>query len=112
MRTDPQEILRAAEDPHALEQLIVQYRPFILREAGIACRRFLTEEDDEWSVALNAFSQAVADYTADKGGFPAFARLVIRGGLSTTTGARKSFRRKSPPPMPFLTPTPMPNRIP
>ncbi len=105
-RTDPQEILQAAKDPKALEQLIVQYRPFILREAGIACRRYLTEEDDEWSIALNAFSQAVADYTPDKGGFPAFARLIIRRRLIDYYRSQKKFQAEIPASHAFSDPDP------
>ncbi len=105
-RTDPQEILQAAKDPKALEQLIVQYRPFILREAGIACRRYLTEEDDEWSIALNAFSQAVADYTPDKGGFPAFARLIIRRRLIDYYRSQKKFQAEIPASHTFSDPDP------
>ncbi len=96
MRTDAEQVLHAAEDAGALARLIEQYRPFILREAGIACRRYLTEEDDEWSIALAAFSQAVTEYTPDKGGFPAFARLVIRRRLIDYYRSQKKFEAEIP----------------
>ena len=96
MRTDTEQVLRAAKDTGALARLIEQYRPFILREAGIACRRYLTEEDDEWSIALAAFSQAVTEYTPDKGGFPAFARLVIRRRLIDYYRSQNKFEAEIP----------------
>ncbi|MGI5857275.1 MAG: sigma factor [Candidatus Merdivicinus sp.] len=106
MRTDTEQVLRAAKDTGALARLIEQYRPFILREAGIACRRYLTEEDDEWSIALAAFSQAVTEYTPDKGGFPAFARLVIRRRLIDYYRSQKKFEAEIPASHAFSEPEP------
>lgn len=106
MRTDTEQVLHAAKDTGALARLIEQYRPFILREAGISCRRYLTEEDDEWSIALAAFSQAVTEYTPDKGGFPAFARLVIRRRLIDYYRSQKKFEAEIPASHAFLEPEP------
>ncbi len=106
MRTDTEQVLHAAKDTGALARLIEQYRPFILREAGISCRRYLTEEDDEWSIALAAFSQAVTEYTPDKGGFPAFARLVIRRRLIDYYRSQKKFEAEIPASHAFSEPEP------
>ena len=65
MGADAQKIQNAARDPEALARLVEEYRPFILREASVAARRYLTDSDDEWSVALGAFSQAVEQYAPE-----------------------------------------------
>ena len=54
--------LRAVEDRQAREELIRGHEALILRTASVACRRFVTRSDDEWSIALWAFSRAVDDY--------------------------------------------------
>lgn len=73
--------IRAAGDPVYLEDFIQQNESFILRCASAAVHRFITKSDDEWSVALLAFSQAVREYSREKGGFPGFARIVIQRRL-------------------------------
>ena len=50
---------------------------FIKKCAAKSCRRFVREEDDEWSVALVAFYEAVRTYDEGKGRFSSFAQLVI-----------------------------------
>ena len=106
MHTTADEIRCAAENPDALSTLIGQYHSFILREAGIACRRYLTEEDDEWSIALQAFSEAVADYSPEKGGFPSFARLIIRRRLIDYYRSQKKFEAEIPASHAFSDPEP------
>lgn len=70
--------VQAAEGECALNELISQQESFILRCAASEARRYVTKSDDEWSVALTAFSQAVRDYDPAKGAFLPFAALVIR----------------------------------
>ena len=96
MGADAQKIQNAARDPEALARLVEEYRPFILREASVATRRYLTDSDDEWSVALGAFSQAVEQYAPEKGGFPAFARLMIRRRLVDYYRSQKKFQAEIP----------------
>lgn len=59
--------------------LIVQYRPFIVKTASKFSRRFIDpERDDEFSVALAAFDEAINRYSPDAGGrFIGFAETVI-----------------------------------
>jgi RNA polymerase sigma factor len=54
---------------------------FILRCASKTCKRFITESDDEYEVALVAFCEAVRAFDAGTGGFRGFAALVIRRRL-------------------------------
>ncbi|MEW5785890.1 MAG: RNA polymerase subunit sigma [Bacillota bacterium] len=70
-------------DKQARESLIAQCRPFILQEAQRVCRRFLEwGRDDELSIALIAFNEAIDAYCASKGAsFEQLARLVIKRRL-------------------------------
>lgn len=65
----------------ALTQLVYENNGFILRCASKTCKRFITESDDEYEVALVAFCEAVRTYDAGIGGFNGFAALVIRRRL-------------------------------
>ena len=73
--------LRAAEDERAREELILRQEKNILRIASRAKHRFVTKSDDEWSIALYAFSRAIDTYQADKGAFLPYAETLIRRSL-------------------------------
>jgi len=73
--------VQAASDTILMDDFVRQNESFILRCASFTVHRFITKSDDEWSVALLAFSQAVRDYSMDKGGFIGFSKLVIRRKL-------------------------------
>ena len=71
----------ARTNKNALNELVRENNSFILRCASKTCRRFITESDDEYEVALVAFCEAVRAFNADAGGFMGFAALVIRRRL-------------------------------
>lgn len=73
-----QDVLLAKENDNALADLVEANRSFILRCASETVHRYVTDSDDEWSVALMAFSEAVRDYEGEKGSFRGFAALVIK----------------------------------
>ena len=75
------EALAAKTDEQRLNNLIESSREFILGCASKATRRYITESDDEWSVAVLAFSEAVKSYDEEKGGFRGFAAVVIKRRL-------------------------------
>ncbi len=69
-------------DTSEREALIRDYTPFILKTASTATRRFLVVgQDDEVSVALMAFDEALMAYSSPRPGFVAFAATVIRRRL-------------------------------
>ena len=49
----------ALSSEEELEGFIKDSRNFILKQASAAAGRFITDSDDEWSVALMAFSEAL-----------------------------------------------------
>lgn len=71
----------AIADERQMEELVHQNEQFILKCAVAASKRFVTKSDDEWSIALTAFCQAVKSYQSEKGAFLSFADLVIRRRL-------------------------------
>jgi RNA polymerase sigma factor len=73
--------IRAAQDDQAMNDFLHENESFIMRCAFFAVHRFISKSDDEWSIALLAFSQAVKEYSDDKGNFKQFAKLVIRRRL-------------------------------
>lgn len=75
-------ILQSQQDENALAALVAQQERFILRTAAVTCRRFVTKQDDEWSIALEGFVQAVKSYRPERGGFCGFARVVMARRLT------------------------------
>lgn len=82
MRELDYSITRAKQDKVYCESLIAEFEPYILRTASKAAKRFITKSDDEWSVSLSAFHEAIQSYSFDKGVFMPFAEMVIRRRLS------------------------------
>ncbi|GAB6458317.1 RNA polymerase sigma factor SigI [Bacillus luti] len=61
------------------DAFIVQYQPFIRESISSVCRRYITEQDDEYSIGLFAFKEAIEQYSYKKGNsFLAFAELLIK----------------------------------
>lgn len=81
---DPAQVLelqkRAVDGEEAArEELIVRHRHFIVWAAGQACHRPVDpQHDDEWSIALSAFNEAIDSYRGERGAsFLSHARQVI-----------------------------------
>lgn len=72
-------VLQIQKDPEKIDALICEYKPFILAAAQkYTCKSRVTEQDDEYSVALIAFAEAVRSYREDKGRFLPFAKSLIK----------------------------------
>ncbi len=69
------------ENQRDLEDFIKLNEAFILKSASRASRHFVSKSDDEWSVALTAFSEAIEKYDPIKGSFLTFAGMIIRSRL-------------------------------
>lgn len=66
-------------DLHLQNELIEQYKPFVAKTVSSVCKRYISETDDEFSIGLIAFNDAIEKYTTDKGSsLLAFAELVIK----------------------------------
>ena len=73
--------LQAGTDEAVLEAFIQENKGFILSVASRTMKRYVTDSDDEWSVALIAFDEAVRSYEESKGDFKIFAAMVIKRRL-------------------------------
>lgn len=66
-------------DEEALEKLLHSYSPFMKKTAAQVCKRFIDDHDDEFSVALSAFHEAINGFDKEKNAsFLTFAHMVIR----------------------------------
>jgi RNA polymerase sigma factor len=71
-----------AGDADARDTLLRDFMPFVLRVASQQTGRYLrTGVDEEISVALMAFNQAIDGYQEGRGSFAGFAETVIRRRL-------------------------------
>lgn len=77
-------------------------RRFILKCACVTCRRLITESDDEWSIALVAFYEAVKKYDESKGRFVAFAKMVIANRLKDFFDSQSKIRLNEKSASPFV----------
>ena len=90
------EIIRAVyaakENNSAADDLIRRYIPFIRAESSKFLGRFCTDNDDEYSIAMIAFHEAILGYSRERGAFLKYAALTIRSRL--TDYARKEQRHQ------------------
>lgn len=83
-KNDAETLLRRAQqgDQQARNQLIEDYTPFVLKVASQKAGRYLRPGiDEEISVALMAFNEAITAYNGEKGRFLAFSQTVIQRRL-------------------------------
>jgi RNA polymerase sigma factor len=81
MEITDSEVVRIREDKDQLNRFIEQHKSFVIHSANKTLNRFITESDDEFSIALIAFSEAVDTYDEEKGHFHPFASMLIRRRL-------------------------------
>ena len=73
-----------------LDQLINQHMAFLIRTVSNFTGKYVSiENDDEFSIALIAFTEAVKKYDEDRGNFLGFAKLVIESRLKTYLGKKR-----------------------
>lgn len=86
-------------DEELRNQFITDYQPFISKVVSNVCKRYIDPSiDDEFSIGLMAFDEALQKYTENKGSsFLSFADLVIRRRVIDFV--RKEARQS----MPYLT---------
>ena len=75
-------VLDAKNNEMSFEELVRENKRWILALASRTCGRFITESDDEWSIALMAFDEVVGSFDGEKGSFRSIASVVIRRRLT------------------------------
>jgi len=91
-----EKVVLAAKDEKILASLIEEYQNFILSTASKVTGKYITKSEDEWSISLSAFSQAVQDYSSDKGNFLSFAGLIIKRRLIDYLRSQAKHRNEAP----------------
>lgn len=86
--------IAAKNDETALNQFVAENKDFILRCASRTCKRFITESDDEFEVAMVAFWEAVRQYNGEAGSFSSFAAMVIRRRLMDSFDSKSRHSRE------------------
>ncbi|MFZ3589582.1 RNA polymerase sigma factor SigI [Bacillus sp. DJP31] len=66
-------------DSYLREELIDQYKPFIAKAVSQVCKRYISDQDDEFSIGLIAFNESIEKYSTEKGSsLLSFAELIIK----------------------------------
>ncbi|MCP8615317.1 RNA polymerase sigma-I factor [Salirhabdus salicampi] len=67
-------------DQKMLHHLLDKYQPFIAKNVSEVCKKYIDPtKDDEFSIGLIAFHEAINAYNTDKGSsFLSFAKLVVK----------------------------------
>ena len=77
-----QQVYDAKEDMQAADQLIAAYMPFIRAETAKFLQRPPIEgQDDELSIAMIAFHEAICGYSRSRGAFLKYAAMLIKSRL-------------------------------
>ncbi len=76
-----EEIIKIQSDSSLRDSFIQKYTNFILSSARKTAGKYVDKSDDEFSVALAAFNEAITRYEAEKGDFFAFAARVIHSRI-------------------------------
>jgi RNA polymerase sigma factor len=62
-----------------LNETIDAYKPFIAKTVSSVCKRFIHESDDEFSIGLIAFHEAIQKYSPERGSsLISFAEVMIK----------------------------------
>lgn len=74
-------VYAAKEDLQKADNLIRKYVPFIKAEASKCISRLCTDQDDEFSIAMIAFHEAILGYERERGAFLSYAAMLIRSRI-------------------------------
>lgn len=74
-------IREAKKSMSSAEDLIRDYIPFIKSQGLKASNKSLTESDDEYSIGMIAFYEAIQSYNENKGSFISYASVIIKNRL-------------------------------
>ena len=85
-------VYAAKEDADKADDLIRSYIPFIRSEATKFMGRLCTDQDDEYSIAMMAFYEAIMGYERGRGTFLGYTALLIKSRLIDYT--RKEARHQ------------------
>jgi len=66
-------------DQSLRNELIDSYKPFIAKTVSSVCKRYIYETDDEFSIGLIAFNEAIEKYSPERGkSLLSFSEVIIK----------------------------------
>lgn len=72
-------ILIQQGDCTILNEIIQAYKPFIAKTVSSVCKRYIYETDDEFSIGLIAFNEAIEKYSSERGSsLLSFSEVLIK----------------------------------
>lgn len=74
-------VYAAKKSMQKADDLICTYIPFIRSQATKFLNRVCTEQDDEFSIAMIAFHEAIQGYSKERGAFLNYASMLIKSRL-------------------------------
>lgn len=79
-KTLEEKVLLIQKGNHSLQdELINAYKPFIAKSVSSVCKRYISDTDDEFSIGLIAFNEAIQKYSTEKGNsLLSFADILIK----------------------------------
>src|SRR5690554_416529 len=79
-------------------QLITEYQPYVVKLTSQFCKRYVSPElDDEYSIALSAFNEAINQFSTTSGrSFLSFSQTVIRRRLIDYVRSEQRHKKQIP----------------
>lgn len=89
-------VRKAQKNKEERERLIRENIQFICRCASVTVKRYISNAEEEFSIAQIAFNAAVDSYEREKGSFPAYAAICIRSALISWLRKEKKHQEARP----------------
>ena len=74
--------IEAKSNETVMNQLITEHQSYILKRASRVTHTYVTTSDDEWSIAMQAFVEAIHQFDGTRGHFLNLANLIIQRRLT------------------------------
>lgn len=69
-------------DQEVMDDLLIAFTPFIKKTASFVCKRFVDEHDDEFSIAMSAFHEAIVQFNPEENSsLTTFSHLIMKRRL-------------------------------
>ena len=86
--------VKASSDKDEMEVFISNFEYYILKYTSSVVHKYVDKNDDEWSIALQAFAYAIKKYSYEKGSFISFAELLMKRRLIDYMRSQKKYEHE------------------
>ena len=94
MESINEKAIHANLNPEYFPIFLDEMKPFLIRSAYRITHKFINEADDEYSIALIAFSDAIKSYNIEKGNFYSFLDLKLKHQLIDFYRSNKKYQQE------------------